>query len=88
MRESTEMPVIAGSARWSWRCPICGAGVTARRAVAEELHDIETMGSLVEFEHAQPICDEFEDGEEVLEKIVDAWKKGVFVTTDAGSGPS
>jgi hypothetical protein len=80
------LTAMTGTATWSWKCPSCSAEVVARRAVGDS--GMEALGALVEFTHREPLCSEFESNDEVLQTIVEAWKKGEFVTTDAGSGPS
>ena len=80
------LTAMTGSATWSSKCPSCGARILARRAIGDA--GTESLGALVEFAHKEPICSGFENNDEILQEIVDAWKAGKFVTTDAGSGPS
>jgi len=81
-----DFPMKAGSAQWSWKCPNCGAKILARRGVSEEASE-RLKGTLLEFEHVDPICSEFDDGHN-LEAVIEAWKKGEFVDDGPGNGVS
>lgn len=76
--------VVPGSAQWVWKCPDCGGDIVAQRMTDPEHPE---QDGLLQFEHAEPICPAFDDGDS-LEDITHAWLAKKFQFRTSGDGLS